>query len=287
VDNKVVSKIINKIEKTLGKMTTTRGKSHEFLGMNITYKDDGTAEIDMSRYTAESIEEFMDDVIATSTTPAMRDLFDIDDNSPRLNKARSENFHSIVAKLLYISKRARIDIQLPVAFLCTRVTKSTEQDWKKLQRILQYLKGTINDVLIIGAYSLTTIQTWVDASYAVHQDMKSHTGGAISFGHGTLMSKSSKQKLNTKSSTEAELVGASDYLPSTIWTKYFLEAQGYEIKENIYHQDNQSAIRLEKNGKKSEGQKSRHIDIRYFWVKDRLEKDNVLSNRSNASRFFY
>jgi hypothetical protein len=56
----------------------------------------------------------------------------------------------------------------------------------------------------------------------MHQDMKSHTGGAISFGTGTVMSKSSKQKLNTKSSTEAEVVGASDYLPNTIWLKYFM-----------------------------------------------------------------
>jgi hypothetical protein len=124
-----------------------------------------------------------------------------------------------------------------------------EQDWKKLQRVLEYLHRTIDNVLILGAENITTIQTWVDASYAVHEDMKSHTGGTISFGRGALLRKSTKQKLNTKSSTEAELVGASDYLPNTIWTKYFLEAQGYEIKKNIYNQDNQSAIRLEKMGR--------------------------------------
>jgi hypothetical protein len=77
--------------------------------------------------------------------------------------------------------------------------------------------------------------------------MKSHTGGALSLGIGAIMCKSTKQKLNTKSSTEAELVGASDYLPNTtIWVRMFLEAQGYEIKNNIFAQDNQSAIRLEK-----------------------------------------
>jgi hypothetical protein len=119
------------------------------------------------------------------------------------------------------------------------------------------------------------MHTWVDASYAVHGDMKSHTGGVISFGRGAVLSKSSKQKLNTRSSTEAELVGASDYLPSTIWTKYFLDAQGYEIKDNFYHQDNQSAIKIERNGKLSGSQKTRHIDIRYFWIKDRLIKDNI------------
>ena len=70
--------------------------------------------------------------------------------------------------------------------------------------------------LIIGADQLDHIRTWVDASYATHADMKSHTGGMISFGTGSLFCKSTKQKLNTKSSTEAELVGASDYLVNTM-----------------------------------------------------------------------
>ena len=97
----------------------------------------------------------------------------------------------------------------------------------------------------------------------------------MSFGHGVFACKSSKQKLNTKSSTEAELVGASDYLPNTIWTKHFLEGQGYKLESNIFSQDNQSAIKLEKNGRASAGQKSRHIHIRYFFVKDRVKIENI------------
>ena len=77
--------------------------------------------------------------------------------------------------------------------------------------------------------------------------MKSHTGGVVSFGTGALMSKSSKQKLNTKSSTEAEMVGVSDYLPRAIWAKKFMEGQGYTLKESRFYQDNQSTIRFEKN----------------------------------------
>jgi hypothetical protein len=77
--------------------------------------------------------------------------------------------------------------------------------------------------LTIGADDLNSVRTWVDALYAVHPDMKSHTGGVMSMGTGGLICKSSKQKLITKSSAEAELVGASDYLPSTIWSKIFLE----------------------------------------------------------------
>jgi hypothetical protein len=105
--------------------------------------------------------------------------------------------------------------------------------------------------------------------------MKSHTGGVMSFGIGGLACKSSKQKLNTKSSTEAEVVGASDYLPNTMWMQMFMEEQGHKTTESILEQDNESAMKLEKNGRMSAGQKSRHINIRYFWIKDRTQANGI------------
>ena len=65
-------------------------------------------------------------------------------------------------------------------------------------------------------------------------------------GQGSLYASSKKQKLNTKSSTEAELVGAGDFLSQVIWTANFLRAQGYEVVDNILYQDNQSAMKLER-----------------------------------------
>jgi hypothetical protein len=275
VEPEVVTRVIAKIEERFGKMTVTRGKKHVFLGMNIHFRDDGTASIDMKDYLKEAILEFGEPITRSAATPAKRDLFEVEDQGQTLEKSRSETFHSVAAKLLYVSKRGRLDTQLTVAFLCTRVSKSTEEDWTKLKRLLEYIKGSIDIFRVIGADDLGKMMTWVDASYAVHRDMKSHTGGVVSFGTGALMSKSSKQKINTKSSTEAELVGASDYLPHAIWAKKFLEGQGYMLEENIFYQDNQSAIRFEKNGRKSCGQNSRHIDIRYFFIKDRLEIENL------------
>ena len=78
------------------------------------------------------------------------------------------------------------------------------------------------------------MRSWVDALYVIHNDRKSHTGGAISFGRGVLMPKSKKQKLNTKSSTEAEVVGISDYLGEIIWTRMFIECQGYAIEKKSF-----------------------------------------------------
>jgi hypothetical protein len=230
----VTTAVILAIEQKFGKMTVTRGKEHVFLGMQIAIKDDGTVQVKMGDYVREAITDFGEVVTRSAATPARKTLFNVNTQSPALDKDKADRFHRIVAKLLYISKRCRLDIQLAVAFLCTRVSCSTEEDWGKLRRTLQYLHRTVDEFLILGADSLTAMRTFVDAAYGVHSDMKSHTGGCISFGRWTVLGKSSKQKLNTKSSTEAELVGASDYIPNTIWVKMFLAHQGHHITDNVF-----------------------------------------------------
>ena len=121
--------------------------------------------------------------------------------------------------------RARPDIQVPVSYLTSRVTKEDEDDWKKLKRMLQYINATINMKMTLSVDDLIIIKTWVDASYATHNDMKSHTGANITLGKGTIYARLLNQKFNTKRSTEAELVGASNICPQAIWTAYFIEAQ--------------------------------------------------------------
>ena len=236
----------------------------------------GDKNVSMKRYIEEAIDEYQNDVTRIATTPAKKNLFYIDPESPRLDTEQADHFHSIVAKLLYVSKRARPDIQLAVSFLCTRVSCSTTSDVDKLIRLLCFLKGTADDVLILGADDQKRNRTWINATFAVHQDMKSHTGGCQFLGRGVMHSKSSKQKLNTKSSTESEFVGASDYLPFALWTMRFMKAQGLNIATGPVYQDNESARKLEINGQASAGQRSRHIDIRYYWVKDIVAREDIV-----------
>ena len=218
----------------------------------------GTAEITMRDYLEEAIAESGLDIKRTAASPARRDLFELCDKSEALSKSEAKLFHHVVvlAKLLYVATRARGDVILAIIFLCTRVSKSTKQDQAKLRRVLEYLRGTLHYKYILGADNLKKLRTWVDASaYTVHPDMKSHTGGVMLFGTGGFICKSSKQKLNTKSSTEAEVVGANDCIPNTLWTQMFLAEQGYQLEENIFAQDNESTMCLEKNGHMSAGQR--------------------------------
>ena len=140
---------------------------------------------------------------------------------------------------------------------------------------LGFLKRTIDDKRRIGAKSLTEVLTWIDASFAVHDNLRSHMGGCISMGTGLIHGKSAMEKLNAKSSTEAELIGMAEYLPYNLWLIMFLKEQGYEIANNVIFQDNKSAILMEKNERNSCTGNSRHINVRYFWVKDRIDKGEV------------
>eukprot|EP00957_Ditylum_brightwellii_P052740 3997971-Ditylum_brightwellii.AAC.1 len=83
----------------------------------------------------------------------------------------------------------------------------------------------------------------------------------MTLGKGSPYSVLRKQKINTRSSTEAELVGVNDDMLLILWTRLFLQAQGFKVKDNVVYQDNQSAILLENNGKRSSSKNAKHIDI--------------------------
>ena len=84
---------------------------------------------------------------------------------------------------------------------------------------------------------------------------------------------SSGQKLNVSSSTYAQLVIVSDILPMVHWIRPFLLAQGVKINRSIICQDNQPAVLLEENGKKSSGKRTRHFNIWYFLVTDAVARE--------------
>ena len=279
VDPNVVTDILDKLSEEFGKeapLTITRGKKHDYLGMVLDYSVPGKVKIIMSDYIKGILDEVPSDMNGEAPTPAANHLFDVNNENPALlDREKAELFHHIVAQLLFLCKRSRPDIQTAVSFLCTRVKCPDLDDYKKLARVIKYLRKTIDIPLTLEANDTEIIKWWVDASYAVHSDMQSHTGGVLSIGKGASYATSTRQKLNTKSSTEAELVGVSDVMSQVMWTRYFLEEQGYVANEVIVYQDNKSAILLEKNGRTSSSKRTRHINIRYFFVTDKIQRGEI------------
>ena len=186
-----------------------------------------------------------------------------------------EEYHSLAAQCLYLSKRARPDLQTSIAFHYTRVLSPDEDDDLKRARTIRYLMATRHLPLILKVDDNGVVQWWVDASFAVHEDMRSRTGMHTSLGKGTIHGTSVKQKINTGSSAEAELVGVADTLPKILWIRYFMENQGYPVEDVLVHQDNESAMLLETNGMRSVGKGSRHVKIKYFLIADNIKAKDM------------
>ena len=131
-------------------------------------------------------------------------------------------------------------------------------------------------ILTLGLQNDGVMTWWVDASYAVHNDMKGHTGGTMSLGHGSIYSSSTKQKLVSQSSTEAKRIGVYDILRQLVWTGNFMQAQGMNLRKVTLMQDNTSTILLENNGCASSTKQTKHIDIQYFYIKEKVDSKDVV-----------
>ena len=141
--------------------------------------------------------------------------------------------------------------------------------------MIQYLHGTKNLILTLRANDDGVIRWWIDTSYAVHDDMKGHTGATLSLGKGRIYSGSWKQRLVARSSNESELIGVYDVLPQILWTKQFLEEQGWKDSATVVYQDNTSSILLERNGRSLSTKWTKHMNIRYFYVTEQVEKKAI------------
>jgi len=283
VNDKMIDWLRNNYESIFedgsGQMKVCRGKVHKFLGMQLDFRQAGKVIVTMIDYIKETLaafEKVAPKVKGTKTSAAPKDLFVVDDDSPKLDEKRAVAYHNIVAKVLFTTKRARPDTCTSIAFLMTRVREPDKDDWRKMCHLMMYLRGTITLALILCAtVGLGILKWWVDASFCVHPNMRGHSGGGLSLGQGFPIVGSTKQKLNTRSSTETELVGVDDFMPSIIWTRLFMEAQGWDVKDNILAQDNKSSILLEKNGKALSSKRTKHINVRYFFVTDRIAKGDL------------
>jgi hypothetical protein len=269
----IIDGIIKELEISYNKLSIQRGEVINYIGMVFDFRVTGRCKITMDGF----IDELMivcEDIHGVAKTPASDQLFKISDVSVLLDQQKREFFHSLTAKFLYLAKRVRPDILTAVSFLVKRVSKPTEEDFGKLERLARYVRGTKHLGIVLEANKNLGVYGYIDASYGVHEDMKSHSGCIIGIGKGPVYAKSGAQKLNTKSSSEAELVALSDHSNQVIWTRNFLLAQGYDVSASKVYQDNQSTIAMVKNGK-SNSSRTRHIAIRFYFVADRVASKEI------------
>ena len=189
VNPRVVNYVLGFFKKHFGELTVTRGQKHKLLGINIHIRKERKIELDMTDHLKDAIRAFGEPIEGSAATTALSNLFRVNEDSPRLEDWRSDIFHTVTAKVLHTVKRARPYLETLWSFLTTRVSKSTEEDWKKLRRGLLFINGTMDDKRIIGANLLENLFTYIDSAYGVHNNMRGHTGGSISMGYGLVHGK--------------------------------------------------------------------------------------------------
>jgi hypothetical protein len=166
-----------------GTVQFEEGGRLSYLGMDINITDEGTR-VDMSFYVRQLVEDAEKrKALLVYDSPGTKESFVCKEEKNELEDAQRVYFHSTVAKLLYLAKRARPDILMVVIFLCTRVQNATVEDEKKLVRVLGYLKNTESRTLMLRATDPNcSVVAYVDAAYALHHDSKSHTGVIVFVG---------------------------------------------------------------------------------------------------------
>ncbi len=176
------------------KMKVARGKVHKYLGMMLDFATTKVVKVTMLEYVDEIVgswdkacSELNDGYNIVSgckriATAAPDNLFKVDKDAVKLDQVRAKAFHNITAKGIYVTKRARPDISLAIAFLTKRVKGPDIDNWHKLRHLVEYLQSTCDLPLILGADSTGVLSWYVDALFAVHPDMRGHTGAAMTMG---------------------------------------------------------------------------------------------------------
>jgi hypothetical protein len=258
------------------------GDKLAYLGMSLDFSTPGQVTLGMPKLIKETLtdnQNFINLTSAEGKSPANSELFVIH-KSELLHEEVRKQFHSCVAKLLYLARFIRPDILTAVIFLSSRVTVATHDDLNKLSRVLKYLSKTTDQKFTLRPDNIEDLTVYADASYGTHNNHKSHTGFLIKLGTQNAISapihfRSSKQKLTATSSTEAEIIALAEAVKSTIWIRNLLIELGYKIRPTRVLQDNKSTITVSNNGKFN-SKKTKHIGVRYQFIKDEIDNSTVI-----------
>lgn len=268
-----------------GEITMTKGNTLNYLGMIFDLSEPGEARVSMKGYIDDMLESC--GITGGARTPATDGLFTVREDAELVSEVERKRFHTIVAKMMYVSKKSRPDCLMTTAWLATRVNRCTVDDLVKLTRLMRYVRETKERGIVLKAGAEgVCVKVYIDAAYGVHADGKSHTGSCVVVGDvGAVHCKSAKQQIVSKSSTEAELIALSDSANQALHMRNFLLSQGYSCGPVTVFQDNMSCMALIERGR-SGAERTRHIDLRYFWLKERVDAgEAVVKHKGTADMY--
>jgi hypothetical protein len=244
------------------------GLEHDYLGMHISQLE-GRACLELSQH--KYIDEMLTGcgAVRPASTPCDPSLLLGQSGQP----VDKEDYVRRAAQVLYASTHTRPDLRFVAGVLLQHAAAPTESDMANLERCERYILGTRHLVHRIKPTSLE-LTGWVDAAYATHENGRSHQGALIFLGGALVMASSVRQKIVSKSSTQAELEALSSSTDHILWASEWLKEKGHISGPVTVFQDNQASIRLGEHGYGS-SQASKHWNVRHFYVKEAIDRGQV------------
>ncbi|KAI5315215.1 hypothetical protein L3X38_044391 [Prunus dulcis] len=271
---------INKLKKELSKSFAMKdlGPAKRILGMSIS-RDRKNRELRLSQesYIEKVLKRFNMDKAKPVSTPFPSHFKLSSKQSPTCEKVKENMamvpYSSAVGSLIYAMICTRPDITHAVGVVSRFLSKPVREHWNAVKWILIYLRGTSKMSLCFGGGKPELIG-YTDADMAGDLDSRKFTSRyLITFSGGAVSWQSKLQKCVALSTTEAEFIAATEACKEMLWMKRFLQELGQEKHKYIFHCDSQSAIHLSKNP--SFHSRSKHIDVRYHWIRDVLESKQL------------
>jgi hypothetical protein len=275
-----VSKIFEAEISKVFQIKVKTGSKLSYLGMNIICRDDGSIDVNQTGYVQDILDKYPlpDGIKKKARTPAdpsyLSDLSEGNNLGQQLDKKQKSLYASMIMSLMYVARLTRIDILTAVTILATRLKDATERDLRQAYRVIQYLNATQDRGLTFRDNGHNRLGIYADASNLLHPDGYGHSGILITMGGNIIFARSAKQKIVTRSSTEAELVAtedASTYAPYLIKLCSELKLQ---VKPIVLFQDNKSAIIISLNG--GTFKRTKHMVGRLAYLRERINLGDIV-----------
>ncbi|GJT09345.1 retrovirus-related pol polyprotein from transposon TNT 1-94 [Tanacetum coccineum] len=245
------------------------GELKFFLGLQVHQSPRGIF-ISQSQYAIELLKKHGLDECVSMSTPMATERLDADLQGTPTDQT---TYRRMIGGLMYLTA-SRPDIAF-ATFVCARYqARPTVKHLKEVKRIFRYLRQSYNMGLWYPKDSGFELIAYSDADHAGCKDDCKSTSGGLQFLGGKLVSWSSKKQDCTAMSTaEAEYVSLSACCAQVIWMRTQLLDYGYKYNRIPMYCDSKSAIAISCNP--VQHSKTKHIDIRYHFIKEHVEKGTV------------
>jgi hypothetical protein len=250
-----------------------------FLGLEINREEDGSVRVSQTHYTEKLLERFNMSNCKAVTTPIVKD------NDTEESSRNSEfPYRQAVGALMFLMCGTRPDIAYALSVVSRNLENPTDRDVVRVKRILRYLRGTTNcGLLYKNNQAKGVFECYSDADHGGDLSTGRSTSGVLCLHSGAPISwMSQRQSSVAISTTEAEVVAASEAAREIIWIKRILTELDQLKATPTLQIDNEAAIRLAQNPEFH--RRTKHIRIRHFFVRELVTAGEIMVSKVDSEK---